>query len=94
MAIPEGYEGQIRPRSGLAVKCRVVPLYSPCTIDSDYRGEIVVYMINMGSEEYIVRDGYRIAQMVIAPCIQVQFNTLQSLQPTDRGTGGFGSTGI
>lgn len=94
MAIPEGYEGQVRPRSGLAAKFGVTVLNSPGTIDADYRGEVGVILINLGSEPYTIANGDRIAQLVIAPVIQAELVEADSLDDTERGEGGFGSTGI
>lgn len=91
--IPEGYEIQVRPRSGLAAKNGVTVLNTPGTIDSDYRGEIKVILINLGDKEFIVNNGERIAQMVIAPVIQAAFEITENLSQTERGAGGFGSTG-
>lgn len=91
--IPEGYEVQIRPRSGLAAKNGVTVLNTPGTIDSDYRGEIKVILINLGEKDFIINSGDRIAQMIIAPVTQASFEIADSLSDTDRGTGGFGSTG-
>lgn len=93
MALPVGYEAQVRPRSGLALKYGITVLNTPGTIDSDYRGEIGVVLINLGSEPFIVRQGDRIAQLVISQINQVQFVPVDELQETDRGAGGFGSTG-
>ena len=93
IALPEGFEAQVRPRSGLAAKHGITALNSPGTIDADYRGEIQVILINHGSEPFTIRRGERIAQMVIAPVIQVQLNAVDSLPETGRGSGGFGSTG-
>ena len=92
--IPEGYEVQVRPRSGLAAKNGVTVLNTPGTIDSDYRGEIKVILINLGNKDFVVNDKERIAQMVIAPVIQAGFEITDSLSETERGTGGFGSTGV
>lgn len=92
--IPEGYEVQVRPRSGLAAKNGVTVLNTPGTIDSDYRGEIKVILINLGTEAFTINSGDRIAQMVIAPVIQAGFTITDSLSETERGAGGFGSTGI
>lgn len=94
MAIPEGFEAQIRPRSGLAFKNGITMLNSPGTIDSDYRGEIKVLAINHGEEPFIIKHGDRIAQMVIAPLHQISVEEIDELPTTMRGTGGFGSTGI
>ncbi len=93
IALPEGFEAQIRPRSGLAVKFGITVLNSPGTIDSDYRGEIRVPLINHGREPFLIERGDRIAQMVIAPVVQVGWSLVGSLDETDRGTQGFGSTG-
>ena len=92
--IPEGYEVQVRPRSGLAAKNGVTVLNTPGTIDSDYRGEIKVILINHGAVDFTVNSGDRIAQMVIAPVTQAKFDYTDNLSETDRGQGGFGSTGI
>ena len=94
MAIPEGFEAQIRPRSGLAFKHGLSIPNSPGTIDSDYRGEIKVLLINLGQETFRVERGMRIAQMIIAPVLQAQLHRVSSLSQTDRGAGGFGSTGV
>ena len=93
IALPDGFEAQIRPRSGLAAKHGVTVLNAPGTIDADYRGEIQVILINHGSEPFTIRRGERIAQMVIAPVVQVRLSTVDSLPDTSRGSGGFGSTG-
>ena len=93
IALPEGFEAQVRPRSGLAAKHGVTVLNSPGTIDADYRGEIQVILINHGAEPFIIRRGERIAQMVIAPVVQAALVPVTSLPETDRGSGGFGSTG-
>ena len=92
-AIAEGYEGQVRPRSGLAAKSGISIPNAPGTIDSDYRGEIGVILINLGSEPFVVRHGDRIAQLVIAPVCRVEISEVEALPETERGTGGFGSTG-
>ena len=94
MAIPYGFEAQIRPRSGLAFKYGIAIPNSPGTIDSDYRGEIKVLLMNLGSDIFRVERGMRIAQMVIAPVMQVQLEQVTFLSETDRGVGGFGSTGV
>ncbi len=94
MALPEGFEAQIRPRSGLALKHGITCLNSPGTIDADYRGEIKVMLINLGGEPFVMTRGMRIAQMVVAPYVQVTFAPTDTLPPTERGTGGFGSTGL
>ena len=91
--IPEGYEVQVRPRSGLAAKSGITVLNTPGTIDSDYRGEIKVILINLGTSDFTVNSGDRIAQMIIAPVIQASFEITDSLSQTERGEGGFGSTG-
>jgi dUTP pyrophosphatase len=92
-AIPLGYEVQIRPRSGLAAKHGVTCLNTPGTIDSDYRGEVKVILINLGEEDFVIRRGERIAQMVVAPVAQAIWSEADSLDETARGAGGFGSTG-
>jgi dUTP pyrophosphatase len=94
MSIPEGYEAQIRPRSGLAIRNGITMLNSPGTIDSDYRGEVKVIAINHGEEEFLVNHGDRIAQMVINQIIQFPVKEVTDLDYTERGEGGFGSTGI
>lgn len=91
--LPPGFEAQVRPRSGLALRDGVTCLNSPGTIDSDYRGEIRVILVNLGSEAAIVRPGDRIAQLVVAPVIRARFAAVDSLAETERGAGGFGSTG-
>jgi dUTP pyrophosphatase len=93
MAMPAGWEAQVRPRSGLAVKHGVTVLNAPGTIDADYRGEVKVPLINLGPEPFRIERGDRIAQMVIAPVVQVAFDLVLALDDTRRGTGGFGSTG-
>lgn len=93
--IPQGFEGQVRPRSGLAAKFGITVLNSPGTIDADYRGEVAVLLINLGKESVVVRHKDRIAQLVIAPCVQASFaETSSQLEATERGSGGFGSTGV
>src|SRR6201994_3082834 len=92
MAIPRGFEVQIRPRSGLAIKHGVTCLNTPGTIDSDYRGEVQVILINLGAEDFVIRRGERIAQMIIAPVAQAAWSEVDSLDDTARGAGGFGST--
>lgn len=94
VAIPEGYEIQVRPRSGLALKNQIAVLNSPGTIDSDYRGEIGVILINHGKQDFVVEPGMRIAQLVVAPVIQARFVMQEELIGTKRGDGGFGHTGI
>jgi len=91
--LPIGYEAQVRPRSGLAIKHGVSVLNSPGTIDADYRGEIRVILINLSQETFVIGDGERIAQMVISSHVQVQWNAVEVLTETQRGTGGFGHTG-
>jgi dUTP pyrophosphatase len=93
IALPPGFEGQVRPRSGLALKSGVTVLNSPGTIDADYRGEVRVILINLGPEEVVLRRGDRIAQLVIAPVTQALWEEAESLEATGRGAGGFGSTG-
>lgn len=93
MEIPPGWEAQVRPRSGLALKTGITVLNSPGTIDSDYRGELKVVLINLGSEKAGISPGERIAQLVIAPAARAVFERREELSPTDRGSGGFGSTG-
>ena len=93
MAIPHGFEGQVRPRSGLAARNGVTVLNAPGTVDADYRGEVKVILINHGSEPFTVKRGMRIAQMIIAPVLQAALVEVGSLDETDRGSGGFGSTG-
>ena len=93
IALPAGYEAQIRPRSGLAVKNGITCLNSPGTIDADYRGEVGVILINHGTETFIIQRGMRIAQMIIAPVVMALWSEVDDLEPTARGAGGFGSTG-
>ena len=93
ISIPAGYEVQIRPRSGLAAKKSITVLNSPGTIDADYRGEIKVILINLGKEKFVVKNGERIAQMVVCPVIQASLDEVKELSDTARGAGGFGSTG-
>ncbi|HHT80714.1 MAG TPA: dUTP diphosphatase [Spirochaetales bacterium] len=94
IALPEGFEAQVRPRSGLAAKFGITVLNSPGTIDADYRGEIQVLLINHGKEDFIVHHGDRIAQLVIARYVQASFKREDNLTDTERGQGGFGSTGV
>jgi len=94
MALPPGYEAQVRPRSGLALKHGITTLNTPGTIDADYRGEVGVILINHGQEVFTIRRGDRIAQLVVAPVTRLQWSEQASLDQTERGTGGFGSTGI
>jgi dUTP pyrophosphatase len=93
MALPAGYEAQVRPRSGLAAKHGVTVLNTPGTIDADYRGEVKVILINLGEDPFEISRGDRIAQMVIAPVLQADIVEVEVLSETERGTGGFGSTG-
>ncbi|MDR1730074.1 MAG: dUTP diphosphatase [Prevotellaceae bacterium] len=93
IALPAGYEAQIRPRSGLAVKAGITVLNSPGTIDADYRGEIKVILINLSSETFVIQDGERICQMVVAGHASVQWEKSELLDETERGAGGFGHTG-
>ena len=93
MAIPPGFEGQVRPRSGLALRHGVTCLNSPGTVDADYRGEVKVILINHGPEAFVVRRGDRIAQLLISPVAQASWREVESLDETARGAGGFGSTG-
>ena len=93
LSIPKGFEIQIRPRSGLAAKQKISVLNTPGTIDSDYRGEIKVILINLGQKSFKVEKGLRIAQMVVCPVVQAQIKEVEDLNETERGKGGFGSTG-
>jgi dUTP pyrophosphatase len=92
--LPAGFEAQVRPRSGLALKKGITVLNSPGTIDADYRGEIGVVLINLSQDEFLVEDGERIAQMVIASCEQCDFEEVEVLDETERGEGGYGHTGV
>ncbi|MDR2483705.1 MAG: dUTP diphosphatase [Treponema sp.] len=94
LEIPPGYEAQVRPRSGLAARQGLTVLNTPGTIDSDYRGELEIILINLGAEAFIVRSGERIAQLVIAPVSRARIAEVQALSDSKRGDGGFGSTGI
>ena len=94
IALPEGYEAQVRPRSGLAIKKGISIVNAPGTIDADYRGEIGVVLINLSNENFVVEDGERIAQMVISRYVQADFEKVDVLDETERGIGGFGHTGI
>ena len=94
LSIPKGFEVQIRPRSGLAAKQKVTVLNTPGTIDADYRGEIKVILINLGHDIFRIEKGLRIAQMVVCPIIQAQLKEVSELNETERGKGGFGSTGV
>jgi dUTP pyrophosphatase len=93
LELPEGYEAQLRPRSGLALKHGLTLLNSPGTIDADYRGEVMVLLVNLGTDTFPVRRGDRIAQLVVAPVAHVEVECVETLEPTPRGQGGFGSTG-
>lgn len=94
VAVPEGFEMQVRPRSGLAMKHGVTVPNTPGTIDSDYRGPLGVALVNLGGEAYLVQHGDRVAQVVVAPVVQAGFAVVDGLDETERGTGGFGSTGL
>ena len=94
IALPEGYEAQIRPRSGLALKHGLTVLNSPGTVDADYRGEVMVLLINLSDKDFVVNDGERIAQMVIAKHEQGDFIEVEVLDETERGEGGYGHTGV
>jgi len=94
IALPHGYEAQVRPRSGLAVRSGITCLNSPGTIDADYRGELCVVLANLGTEPVVIRRGDRIAQLVVAPVSRAVFEAVDELPPTVRGNGGFGSTGV
>lgn len=94
MEIPVGYEGQVRPRSGLAIKSGITVLNSPGTIDADYRGEVKVILINLSDADFVIKSGDRIAQLVIAKHEQMEVVEVQALSETERGAGGFGHTGI
>ncbi|MBP3286602.1 MAG: dUTP diphosphatase [Prevotella sp.] len=94
IALPEGYEAQVRPRSGLALKHGLTVLNSPGTIDADYRGEVGVLLINLSQEDFVINDGERIAQMVIARHEQADFVIVEELDQTERGEGGYGHTGV
>ena len=93
LALPQGYEAQVRPRSGLAIKKGITVLNSPGTIDADYRGEVNVILVNLSAEEFVIEDGERIAQMVIARHEQAEWEEVEVLDETERGAGGFGHTG-
>ena len=94
MALPAGHEGQVRPRSGLAFRHGLTVTNAPGTIDEDYRGEVKVLLVNLGSEPVTVTRGMRVAQLVVAPVVQVSVQTVDDLDETSRGSGGFGSTGV
>jgi dUTP pyrophosphatase len=93
LEVPQGYEVQVRPRSGLAIKHGITLLNTPGTIDSDYRGEVKVILINLGEEDFVISPGDRIAQMVVAPVVQASIESTETLSATDRDSGGFGHTG-
>jgi dUTP pyrophosphatase len=93
IALPEGFEAQVRPRSGLALRSGVIPLNTPGTIDADYRGEVKVILINLGAQTVTIERGDRIAQLVIAPVVRGAWSLVEALDDTPRGEGGFGSTG-
>lgn len=94
MALPVGYEAQVRPRSGLAIKKGITVLNSPGTVDADYRGEVCVILVNLSAEEFVIEDGERIAQLVIARHEQVEWEPVEVLDSTERGEGGFGHSGV
>ncbi|CDE87031.1 deoxyuridine 5'-triphosphate nucleotidohydrolase [Prevotella sp. CAG:891] len=94
MALPAGYEAQVRPRSGLALKHGITVLNTPGTIDADYRGEVGIILINLSAEPFTIHDGDRIAQMVVARCEQAECVGVESLDDTERGSGGFGHSGV
>lgn len=94
MALPVGYEAQVRPRSGLAIKKGITVLNSPGTVDADYRGEVCVILVNLSAEDFVIEDGERIAQMVIACHEQVEWEAVEVLDSTERGAGGFGHSGV
>ena len=94
IALPEGYEAQVRPRSGLALKHGITVLNTPGTIDADYRGEVMVLLVNFSQEDFIINDGERIAQLVVARYEQADFLSVEELDETERGAGGYGHTGV
>lgn len=94
IALPDGYEAQVRPRSGLALKHGITVLNTPGTVDADYRGEIMVLLVNFSNENFVVKDGERIAQMVIAQYAKATFESVEVLDETERGEGGYGHTGV
>ncbi len=94
IALPEGFEAQIRPRSGLALKHGITVLNSPGTVDADYRGEIMVLLVNLSGEDFVINEGERIAQMVIARHEKARFTVVETLDETERGAGGYGHTGV
>ena len=93
MEIPEGYEGQVRPRSGLAIKSGITVLNTPGTIDADYRGEVKIILINLSDTDFTINNGDRVAQIVFARCEQMEMVSVETLSETERGAGGFGHTG-
>jgi dUTP pyrophosphatase len=93
MEIPEGYEGQVRPRSGLAIKHGITVLNTPGTIDADYRGEVKIILINLSDTDFVINSGERVAQIVFAKCEQMEVVNVETLSETERGEGGFGHTG-
>jgi len=93
MEIPEGYEGQVRPRSGLAIKNGITVLNTPGTIDADYRGEVKIILINLSDKEFVINSGERVAQIIFAKCEQMEVVNVETLSETERGAGGFGHTG-
>lgn len=93
MEIPTGYEGQVRPRSGLAIKNGITVLNSPGTIDADYRGEVKIILVNLSDTDFVINSGDRVAQLIIAKCEQAEIETVEILTETERGSGGFGHTG-
>lgn len=93
MEIPEGYEGQVRPRSGLAIKSGITVLNTPGTIDADYRGEVKIILINLSDTDFTINSGDRVAQIVFARCEQIEMVSVETLSETERGAGGFGHTG-
>lgn len=92
--IPDGYEIQVRPRSGLAFKNGITVLNTPGTIDSDYRGELRILLVNLGNQDFVINDKERIAQIIVSPVLQAKFEAVKDLSSTERGTSGFGSTGL
>lgn len=93
LEIPAGFEGQVRPRSGLALRHGVTVANAPGTIDSDYRGEVQVLLVHLGDQPFVIRRGERVAQLVLSPVVRAELAEVESLEPSDRGSGGFGSTG-
>lgn len=94
IALPVGYEGQVRPRSGLAIKYGITVLNSPGTVDSDYRGELRTILVNLSNEPFVINDGERIAQLIVTRHEQVEWESVDQLEETERGAGGFGHTGV